>query len=64
MATSATRDAADRQVFLDGVRDLLGVEPRCLTFMAEAAAAYRGAPPASTATSPPWSSTSEADPPS
>ena len=43
VATSATRDAADRQVFLDGVRDLLGVEPEVLTGQAEAAAAYRGA---------------------
>jgi exopolyphosphatase/guanosine-5'-triphosphate,3'-diphosphate pyrophosphatase len=43
VATSATRDAADRQVFVDGVRDLLGVEPEVLTGQAEAAAAYRGA---------------------
>jgi exopolyphosphatase / guanosine-5'-triphosphate,3'-diphosphate pyrophosphatase len=43
VATSATRDAANRQVFLDGVRDLLGVEAEVLTGRAEAAAAYRGA---------------------
>jgi exopolyphosphatase / guanosine-5'-triphosphate,3'-diphosphate pyrophosphatase len=43
VATSATRDAADRQAFLDGVRDLLGVEAEVLTGRAEAAAAYRGA---------------------
>jgi exopolyphosphatase / guanosine-5'-triphosphate,3'-diphosphate pyrophosphatase len=43
VATSATRDAADRQAFLDGVRDLLGVEPEVLSGQAEAAAAYRGA---------------------
>jgi exopolyphosphatase/guanosine-5'-triphosphate,3'-diphosphate pyrophosphatase len=43
VATSATRDAADRQVFLDGVRDLLGVDAEVLTGQAEAAAAYRGA---------------------
>jgi exopolyphosphatase / guanosine-5'-triphosphate,3'-diphosphate pyrophosphatase len=43
VATSATRDAADRQVFLDGVRDLLGVEAEVLSGMDEAAAAYRGA---------------------
>jgi exopolyphosphatase/guanosine-5'-triphosphate,3'-diphosphate pyrophosphatase len=43
VATSATRDAADRQVFLDGVRDLLGVEAEVLTGRAEAAASYRGA---------------------
>jgi exopolyphosphatase / guanosine-5'-triphosphate,3'-diphosphate pyrophosphatase len=43
VATSATRDAADRQAFLDGVRDLLGVEAEVLTGQAEAAAAYRDA---------------------
>ena len=43
VATSATRDAADRQAFLDGVRDLLGVEAEVLTGQAEAATAYRGA---------------------
>jgi exopolyphosphatase / guanosine-5'-triphosphate,3'-diphosphate pyrophosphatase len=43
VTTSATRDAADRQVFLDGVRDLLGVEAEVLSGQAEAAAAYRGA---------------------
>jgi exopolyphosphatase/guanosine-5'-triphosphate,3'-diphosphate pyrophosphatase len=43
VATSATRDAADRRAFLDAVRDLLGVEAEVLTGRAEAAAAYRGA---------------------
>jgi exopolyphosphatase/guanosine-5'-triphosphate,3'-diphosphate pyrophosphatase len=43
VATSATRDAADRQAFLDGVRDLLGVDAEVLTGLAEAAATYRGA---------------------
>jgi exopolyphosphatase / guanosine-5'-triphosphate,3'-diphosphate pyrophosphatase len=43
VATSATRDAADRQRFLDGVRELVGVEAEVLTGQAEAAAAYRGA---------------------
>jgi exopolyphosphatase / guanosine-5'-triphosphate,3'-diphosphate pyrophosphatase len=43
VATSATRDAADRQVFLDGVRQLLGVEAEVLTGQEEAAATYRGA---------------------
>jgi exopolyphosphatase / guanosine-5'-triphosphate,3'-diphosphate pyrophosphatase len=43
VATSATRDAADRHVFLDGVRELLGVEAEVLTGQAEAAATYRGA---------------------
>lgn len=43
VATSATRDAADRQVFLDGVRDLLDVDAEVLTGQTEAATAYRGA---------------------
>jgi exopolyphosphatase/guanosine-5'-triphosphate,3'-diphosphate pyrophosphatase len=43
VATSATRDAADRRVFLDGVRELLGVEAEVLSGQAEAAATYRGA---------------------
>jgi exopolyphosphatase/guanosine-5'-triphosphate,3'-diphosphate pyrophosphatase len=43
VATSATRDASDRQAFLDGVRELVGVEAEVLTGQAEAAAAYRGA---------------------
>jgi exopolyphosphatase/guanosine-5'-triphosphate,3'-diphosphate pyrophosphatase len=43
VATCATRDAADRQAFLDGVRDLLGVDAEVLTGRAEAATAYRGA---------------------
>jgi exopolyphosphatase / guanosine-5'-triphosphate,3'-diphosphate pyrophosphatase len=43
VATSATRDAGDRQAFLDGVRELVGVEAEVLTGQAEAAAAYRGA---------------------
>jgi exopolyphosphatase/guanosine-5'-triphosphate,3'-diphosphate pyrophosphatase len=43
VATSATRDAADRELFLDGVRELLGVEAEVLTGQAEAAATYLGA---------------------
>jgi exopolyphosphatase/guanosine-5'-triphosphate,3'-diphosphate pyrophosphatase len=43
VATSATRDAADRRAFLDGVRELLGVDAEVLTGQAEAATAYRGA---------------------
>jgi exopolyphosphatase / guanosine-5'-triphosphate,3'-diphosphate pyrophosphatase len=43
VATSATRDAADRQAFLDGVRGLLGVDAEVLTGEAEAALTYRGA---------------------
>jgi exopolyphosphatase/guanosine-5'-triphosphate,3'-diphosphate pyrophosphatase len=43
VATSATRDATNRQVFLDGVRELLGVDAKVLTGRAEAATTYRGA---------------------
>jgi exopolyphosphatase/guanosine-5'-triphosphate,3'-diphosphate pyrophosphatase len=43
VATSATRDAANRRSFLDGVRELLGVEAEVLTGRAEAAATYLGA---------------------
>jgi exopolyphosphatase / guanosine-5'-triphosphate,3'-diphosphate pyrophosphatase len=43
VATSATRDAANRQELLDGVRQLFGVEAEVLTGEAEAATAYRGA---------------------
>jgi exopolyphosphatase / guanosine-5'-triphosphate,3'-diphosphate pyrophosphatase len=43
VATSATRDAANRRQFLDGVRQLFGVDAEVLSGEAEAAAAYRGA---------------------
>jgi exopolyphosphatase / guanosine-5'-triphosphate,3'-diphosphate pyrophosphatase len=43
VATSATRDAANRREFLDGVRQLFGVEAEVLSGEEEAAAAYRGA---------------------
>jgi exopolyphosphatase/guanosine-5'-triphosphate,3'-diphosphate pyrophosphatase len=43
VATSATRDAADRRAFLDGVRGLLGVDAEVLTGDAEAALTYVGA---------------------
>jgi exopolyphosphatase/guanosine-5'-triphosphate,3'-diphosphate pyrophosphatase len=43
VATSATRDAGNRQELLDGVRALLGVEAEVLSGEAEAATAYRGA---------------------
>jgi exopolyphosphatase/guanosine-5'-triphosphate,3'-diphosphate pyrophosphatase len=43
VATSATRDAANRRQFLDGVRQLFGVEAEVLSGEEEAAAAYRGA---------------------
>lgn len=43
VATSATRDARNRQVFIDGVRDLLGVEPEVITGDEEAALSFAGA---------------------
>ena len=46
-ATSATRDAANAQVFSDGVHARLGVRPEVLSGAEEAALAFdgRGAPP-------------------
>jgi exopolyphosphatase / guanosine-5'-triphosphate,3'-diphosphate pyrophosphatase len=43
VATSATRDAGNRQELLDGVRALLGVDAEVLSGEEEAATAYRGA---------------------
>jgi len=43
VATSATRDAGNRQALLDGVRALLGVDAEVLSGETEAATAYRGA---------------------
>jgi exopolyphosphatase / guanosine-5'-triphosphate,3'-diphosphate pyrophosphatase len=43
VATSATRDAANRRELLDGVRALLGVDAEVLSGEVEAATAYRGA---------------------
>ena len=42
-ATSATRDAANRDEFLDGVRRLVGVEPEVLSGAEEAATSFLGA---------------------
>ncbi|MCT9868827.1 Ppx/GppA phosphatase family protein [Paenarthrobacter aurescens] len=42
-ATSATRDARNRQVFVDGIRDLLGVEPEVISGDEEAALSFAGA---------------------
>jgi exopolyphosphatase/guanosine-5'-triphosphate,3'-diphosphate pyrophosphatase len=42
-ATSATRDAANRSVFLAVVRELLGIEPEVLTGLQEAELSYTGA---------------------
>lgn len=43
VATSATRDAENRQVFVDGVRDRLGVEPEVISGDEEAALSFAGA---------------------
>lgn len=43
VATSATRDAANRQVFVDGIRKLLGVEPEVISGDEEAALSFAGA---------------------
>lgn len=42
VATSATRDAANARVFVDGVRQRLGVEPDVVTGAEEAALAFGG----------------------
>lgn len=43
VATSATRDARNRQVFVDGIRDLLGVEPEVISGDEEAGLSFAGA---------------------
>ncbi|MEU4540096.1 Ppx/GppA phosphatase family protein [Streptosporangium sp. NPDC023825] len=43
VATSATRDAANRQDFVDGVRDIFGVEPEVITGAEEAELSFAGA---------------------
>lgn len=43
VATSATRDANNRQAFVDGIRELLGVEPEVITGDEEAALSFAGA---------------------
>jgi exopolyphosphatase / guanosine-5'-triphosphate,3'-diphosphate pyrophosphatase len=43
VATSASRDAENRQDFVDGVRDALGVEPEVVGGHEEAALSFRGA---------------------
>ena len=52
-ATSAVRDAADRQRFFDGVRAVAGVEAEVLTGEEEARTAFLGATSAVVGT-PPW----------
>ena len=43
VATSATRDAANRQEFVDGVREIFGVEPEVVTGAEEAELSFAGA---------------------
>lgn len=43
VATSATRDASNRQDFVDGVRDILGVPPEVLAGAQEAELSFQGA---------------------
>jgi exopolyphosphatase/guanosine-5'-triphosphate,3'-diphosphate pyrophosphatase len=43
VATSATRDARNREVFVDGIRDLLGVEPEVISGDEEAGLSFAGA---------------------
>src|SRR5690554_5203539 len=43
VATSATRDASNRQDFVGGVREILGVEPEVVSGVEEAELSFRGA---------------------
>ncbi|MCG5216860.1 Ppx/GppA phosphatase family protein [Streptosporangium sp. KLBMP 9127] len=43
VATSATRDAGNRELFVDGVREIFGVEPEVVTGAEEAALSFDGA---------------------
>jgi exopolyphosphatase/guanosine-5'-triphosphate,3'-diphosphate pyrophosphatase len=42
IATSATRDAANREVFLDGIRSRLGIDPEVISGEEEAALGFSG----------------------
>jgi exopolyphosphatase/guanosine-5'-triphosphate,3'-diphosphate pyrophosphatase len=42
-ATSATRDAKNREIFIDGVRDILGIEPEVISGAQEAELSFIGA---------------------
>jgi exopolyphosphatase/guanosine-5'-triphosphate,3'-diphosphate pyrophosphatase len=42
-ATSATRDASNRQIFINGVREILGIEPEVIPGTEEAALSFMGA---------------------
>ena len=41
--SSATRDAANRDIFIDGVREILGIEPEVIAGTEEAALSFMGA---------------------
>ena len=43
VATSATRDASNRDLFIDGIQEILGVEPEVISGQEEAALSFRGA---------------------
>ena len=43
VATSATRDAGNRSVFVSGIRDILGIEPEVISGDEEAALSFAGA---------------------
>jgi len=43
VATSASRDARNRQIFVEGIRELLGVEPEVISGDEEAALSFAGA---------------------
>ena len=43
VATSATRDAGNRQVFVDGIREILGIDPEVISGDEEAALSFAGA---------------------
>ena len=43
VATSASRDVSNRQVFVDGIRERLGVEPEVISGQEEAALSFAGA---------------------
>lgn len=42
-ATSATRDATNRHIFIDGVKEILGIEPEVIPGTEEAALSFMGA---------------------
>ena len=42
-ATSATRDAGNREIFIDGVKEILGIEPEVIPGSEEAALSFIGA---------------------